>query len=97
MGNNTAMLRKLTPALSPYVQAHIEDTARDLKPLVDKIEASPMMTRGHYGRYLSILSQFSDKTARRICYLAILDCGANRDGAADAMVIIEGPTDRGWL
>jgi hypothetical protein len=65
--------------------AMIPDLANDLRPTVAKIESSIPTTRGHYGRYGSLLSQLSNgnATSAAILVLALIEAGANAQGAKD--------------
>jgi len=75
------MLTQMTAAQS----ALISDLANDLRPTVAKIERSIPTTRGHYGRYGSLLSQLSNGNATNaaILLLALIEAGANPQGARD--------------
>ena len=66
------------------VDVFVAEMAEYLKPLVAGIEAQTPITKGHYGRYLTILLTFEDVTIRKVVALALLAAGANVDGVAGA-------------
>ena len=59
----------------------------DLKPEVDRIEASVATTKGHYANYGQLLSVVGkgDKNKTRIVALALVRAGANKQGVADGL------------
>ena len=72
-------------------EALIADLAGDLKPEVERIESSIQTTQNHYGRYMSLLTGFGDtKQKLYLISLALIKAGANRQGIASALKIIEG-------
>ena len=73
---------------TPKLDALIADLANDLREMVEKIEARPMTTRGHYGDYMSLISSTtSDRPTARIVALALKEAGANVQGVQDALQI----------
>lgn len=68
-------------------KALIDGLAADLAPLVRDIEAGPEVTQHHYGRYGSILSQFSkgNKVVAKVIAVALMQAGANRLGVENGL------------
>jgi len=62
----------------------------DIQRHVQKIECGTKTTKGNYGKYMSFLSNFKEKTARYIISQAMLEAGANQYGVAWSMKLIEG-------
>ncbi len=75
-------------ALTDGTRAIIDDMAETLKPIVQGIETSIKTTQDHYGRYLSILTQFKDKQMRSIVVKALIQAGANQAGVNSALKIL---------
>jgi len=75
----------MTNILTPKQIALISDLANDLRETVTEIETSVPTTRGHYGRYGSLLSRFSNGNRQNaaVLLLAIIEAGANEQGARD--------------
>ena len=64
----------------------IAKLATDLEPAVQLIEESTPTTRGHYGSYMAIFSQFADDAGQgRILALALIKAGGNEQGVNDAL------------
>jgi len=89
---NTATQTAPNPSLTPEekkakLDQLIIDLAGDLKPEVDKIEASPMTTQNHYGRYGAVLSTAGGGNRRyaEIIALALIKAGANEQGVKDGL------------
>ena len=82
--NNTDKIK----ALNDATKAIIDDMAETLKPIVQGIETSIKSTQNHYGRYLSILTQFQDKQMRSIVVKALIQAGANQAGVNSALKIL---------
>ncbi len=59
--------------------------AVELKPVVEVIEASDPITKDHYGRYLSILSQAPTRDERLMFAVALRIAGANAEGVRAAL------------
>ena len=83
--------------LNSKQQELVKEMAQDMKPsvdkieaLVDKIEASVMTTKNHYGRYMELLSHFKDSVAKQVICLAMIECGGNAQGIRDAYKLTEG-------
>ncbi len=82
------------PALTPEekkakLDQLIIDLAGDLKPEVDKIEASPMTTQNHYGNYGALLTTVSggNQNTANLIALALIKAGANEQGVKSAMAV----------
>ena len=75
-------------ALNAATKAIIDDMAKTLKPVVHAIETSIKTSQNHYGRYLSILTQFKDKQMRGIVVKALIQAGANQAGVNSALKIL---------
>ena len=89
--NTPATQTAPTPSLTPEekkakLDQLISDLAGDLKPEVDKIEASPKTTKDHYGRYGAILTTVSGGN-RNIIALALIKAGANENGVKSALAV----------
>ena len=65
-------------------------TDPDIQRQVKKIEFGIKTTKGNYGKYMSFLSNFKEKTARYIISQAMLKAGADQYGVALSMTLIEG-------
>ena len=76
--------------LTDKQQELVKEMAVDMKPSVDKIEASVMTTKNHYGRYMELLSHFKDSVAKQVICLAMIECGGNAQGIRDAYKLTEG-------
>jgi len=61
----------------------IEDLVTELKSSVDNIEKSLPTTKNHYGDYMAMLAMFDDNK-RKVIALALVRCGANKQGVIDA-------------
>jgi RNA binding exosome subunit len=73
------------------IEKMIKETAEILRPEVEKIEASIMTTKGHYGEYMALLSSFAQSKAKLfIVSKALLHAGANKEGIAGALMILNG-------
>jgi RNA binding exosome subunit len=71
---------------TPAVQKVIDSLANDLREGVAEIEASTPTTRGHYGTYMGLFSQFADDAGQgRILAKALIKAGANERGVNDAL------------
>jgi len=70
----------------------VKETAQDpeLIKLVRDIEAGPNTTKGNYGRYMSVLSGFKDKSAVLIMAQALKRAGGNAEGINAAQMFITG-------
>jgi RNA binding exosome subunit len=68
----------------------ITDMKPELQPVVNKIEASPETTKGHYGDYMTLISGSSNgsKTAAQIIVLALIACKANEFGVNEAYKLL---------
>ena len=60
----------------------------DVKALVQDIESGIKTTAGHYGKYLSLLSDIKDQNTRHILSQALIRVGADSHGVNSAMKII---------
>lgn len=76
-----AELAKLIRAIEP-----------DVKPIVMAIEASRMTTRNHYDRYITVINTVSrnNRNMAKVVALAMIQCGANKQGVHDALRICIG-------
>lgn len=64
----------------------VASLAADLEPAVQLIEEAPPVTRGHYGKYMAIFSQFADDASQgHILALALIKAGGNSQGVNDAL------------
>ena len=70
----------------------VSDFAEMLKPEVDRIEATPATTQDHYGDYGALLSTVSngDPRTAQLLALALIKCGANRNGVSWALKLFIG-------
>jgi hypothetical protein len=72
--------------MSARAQEIIDSLADSLREGVADIEASTPMTRGHYGTYMGLFSQFADDAGQgRILAAALIKAGANERGVNDAL------------
>lgn len=65
--------------------------ADSIKDEVAEIEASRPMTQSHYGRYMSILSQFVEKRPQTTVQqwgLVLMLAGANEQGVRSAVKLL---------
>lgn len=72
------------------VRANMQEVADSLRHMVAGIESDVPTTRGHYDRYFFLLDNVSKgnvETAKIIAE-ALVMCGANEQGVADALVQI---------
>ena len=77
--------------LTPEQNAVIDGLAQDVKPYVDKIEARPATTKGHYGDYMALLSQFQkDKVIMMAMAMACKRAGADIEGVNWALKMMTG-------
>jgi len=60
----------------------------DLQALVQKVESDTKTTKGHYGKYLSLLVDIKDQNTRYILSQAFIKAGADAYGVNSAMKII---------
>ena len=68
------------------LQKIIDNLADDLREGVAEIEASTPTTRGHYGIYMGLFSQFADDLGQaRILAKALIQAGASERGVNDAL------------
>lgn len=76
-----------TVALTPKIEAAIDDLAADFKKIVEGIERSTPTTQNHYGRYLELMIRMgcNDSVTRLIIAKALIRAGANRQGVRDAI------------
>ena len=75
--------------MSTEMQQLIKDLAGDLKPEVEKIEASFETTQNHYGNYLSLISQVAkDRPSANVIAHALIAAGANKSGVISAFKIL---------
>lgn len=65
----------------------INEAAKILKSVVEKIENSPAETQNHYGRYMAILSQ-TPLNQRKIMAATLIKAGANRMGVLTALSFV---------
>jgi hypothetical protein len=76
MDKLSEMLRELEPEASAMVKA---------------IEAKPMVTKDHYGEYLTVLSRVQDEhslMAAKVLAIAMMKAGANQQGLRAALSIM---------
>lgn len=72
--------------ITPGAQIIIDSLADDLRESVAEIEARVPTTRGHYGTYMGLFSQFADDAGQgRILAAALIQAGANERGVNDAL------------
>ena len=79
----------------PYtaLRQALTDVAEELRETVERIEASPYLTKGHYGEYMALLSAVDDPDdpmKRKMTACALMMAGANRDGVATALRLTAG-------
>ena len=86
---------EILEALNPEQLALIKELAEDVRPYVEKIEARPMTTKGHYGDYMGLLSQFKDKVTQLAMAMACKEAGANVEGVDWAMRMLTGKAFEG--
>jgi len=73
--------------------AKLEKAAASLVPdlieLVEAQEKKPMLTRGHYGAYMSVISTLAkgNRTVAVVTAMALKKAGANAQGVNDALRI----------
>lgn len=76
---------QITEADSRLAQI-IDNLADKLREGVAEIEAGTPTTRGHYGTYMALFSQFADDVGQgRILAKALIKAGANEQGVNDAL------------
>jgi hypothetical protein len=73
------------------LEAAIDDLARDpdIKKIVADIEGRIKTTKGHYGDYMSFLTNFKDRTSLYIMSQALLKAGADQEGISGALMILK--------
>ena len=76
--------------MKPEAKALLDNLAKelvvDLKPVVDKIEASTPTTKNHYGKYLNILMPLTGDSVKYYCVAkGLILAGANRQGMDAAL------------
>ncbi len=72
--------------MSTKAQEIIDNLAAELREGVAEIEASVPTTRGHYGTYMGLFSQFADDIGQaRVLAAALIKAGANEQGVNDAL------------
>lgn len=65
----------------------IKEAVEIIRPLVEKIEHSVPMTKYHYAKYLEILFRVPKQNRAIFCSILLI-AGANKEGVAYAMKII---------
>ncbi len=69
----------------------VSNLVEQLAPAVAAIEDSVPTTRGHYGSYMAIFSQFADDVGQgKILALALIKAGGNEQGVRDALKVTFG-------
>ncbi len=68
----------------------LRDLVAELHETVEKIEAGPYLTKGHYGDYMALLSPADEYWKRKLVATALMLAGADRDGVADALRLTSG-------
>ena len=70
----------------------IDEIAEEIRPLVLKLEDTSQVTKNHYARYGSLLTELagSDKTLARLYGLALKRAGANVAGINAAIRVFYG-------
>lgn len=65
------------------------DMVPDLLPIVERQEAKPMTTKGHYGAYMAIIGTLAkgNRTIGLVVAMALKKAGANAQGVNDAFRI----------
>ncbi len=81
--------------IDPYaaLRQALTDVAEELRETVERIEAGPYLTKGHYGEYMALLSAIDDpddQTKRKMIACALMMAGADRDGVASALRLTSG-------
>lgn len=74
------------------LEAAIDDLARDqdIIKIVKDIEGRIKTTKGHYGHYMSFLTNFQkDKVSMHIMSQALLKAGADPEGISGALMILK--------
>jgi len=66
----------------------INEVVEALRPIVAKIEARPETTKAHYGDYMTILGMAKGSEARQSMSLCLLKAGANYEGVASALNLL---------
>ena len=66
------------------VDTYWELIGDDLTELVKGINASPLTTRNHYGRYLQIISDLKPQIGLKNAVRLLIKAGADRQGVTDA-------------
>ena len=79
--NNTDKVKALNTAKDTI----ISEMADTLRSTVNGIESSIKTTQHHYGAYMGLLSQFTDKATREVVAMALIQAGANKRGIASAL------------
>lgn len=75
------------------IKAAIQDLARDpdIIKIVKDIEGRIKTTRGHYGDYMSFLTNFQkDRVMLYIMSEALLKAGADHQGISGALMVLKG-------
>lgn len=66
----------------------VEHVAALMKPMVEEIEASPPITKNHYGAYMGLIGSFNlDKRRSLVVAEALIKAGANEQGVRDALMV----------
>ncbi len=72
----------------------LTDMAEEVREVVERIEAGPHLTKGHYGEYMALLSAIDDPDGQMkrkiIMASALIMAGADREGVADAFRLTMG-------
>jgi hypothetical protein len=78
-------------ALTPEQEKLVAELANDVKPYVDKIEARIATTKGHYGDYMELLSQWQkEPRVMMVMAMACKKAGADPQGVNDALRMLTG-------
>ena len=70
--------------MSNIIDKYWEIIGRDLTLLMSEINNSPITTRNHYGRYISILTDLKEQVGLGIAKDLLIRAGGNKAGIEDA-------------
>jgi len=84
------VVEKMTEKQKNFVKQTLAETTNLLKDVVKDIEESIPLSRGHYAKYMSVISSASKNQphAGMLIALALVKAGANFQGVSDAVKLL---------
>ena len=78
--------------MAERTEAEMQEMADVINRIVAGIEGGSMLTQGHYGAYMAIISGAAkdDHASARNLAILLMQAGANKQGVASALRIIVG-------